>query len=105
MTAPDPRNPQVGDVFVRQTGDEATVTAIGRNSLLFVECDGEERTISLDTVAKFWTPKPEPLITGPMTLYQGPETGIWYRTTGIAYAKHWPTITILPDHTWIEGTP
>lgn len=104
MTA-DPHAPKVGDRFVRKPGSAYPV------EVRFVDDDGsvtyryQDRSSWVDdaeTFAHTFVP-PEPLIAEPLTLYRGPESGIWYRDTGVAYVDHWPTITILPDGTWHEG--
>lgn len=97
----DPQHPKVGDKFLRVAGDEATVTAVGRDSLLFLDRNGNEMFSALDIVSTCWQPAPEPLITEPLTLWRQTYDGIhtW------SFSPCWgnASITILPGGTWQEG--
>lgn len=116
----DPRNSKVGDRFIRNdapwAGDWALavreVTAVGRSRVLYVHADGEEFHASLAYVAENWIAVPEPLITEPITLRQlhGGNGSYWQGSVGggrsaLARLAVEAVITIMPDHTWIEGPP
>lgn len=108
MSAPDPRNPKVGDEFVepsthRGTTGLRTIPWVGRFMATF-EMDGQEWSSDLRDIAKHWVPAPEPLITEPLTIADY-GNGWWQSAGGFARTKPLPIITILPDHTWIEGSP
>lgn len=56
---PDPKNPQVGDVFIDEGHTECTVVAVGVNSLGYVWADEDGQHADLETrafVAGHWKP-------------------------------------------------
>ena len=74
MSTPDPANPKVGDEFVTDEGDHATITAVGNSHLLFETPSGREFCVRHSRFAANWRPAPppeHPLVDGNVVLWEG----------------------------------